>query len=41
MKLIQAAMGNAIVLIVLFFTLFPIVAPWLLWAFKTVLVALN
>lgn len=41
MKLIQAALGNAVVLTVLFFALWPIVMPGVLWAFEALLVALS
>lgn len=41
MKVLQAALGNTVVLTVLFFTLWPIVMPGVLWVFRAVLVTLN
>lgn len=41
MKLIQAAVGNAFVMTVLFLLLLPHIGPWFLWGLETVLHALN
>ena len=41
MKILRAALGNAVVLTVLFFALWPVVMPYVLWVFEAVLVALN
>lgn len=41
MKVVQAALGNTVVLTLLFFALWPVVMPAVLWVFEAVLVALS